>query len=350
MKYLFIRILQFVYILLILNSYLFAVQGNKTSVAILNFDVQNISEYDAAKISNRLRTELFETKQFLLMDWELMISVLRDKGFQQPKRTPISWLLGAGQILRVERIIGGNIRKIGNTYILTIHFLDIQQGKALKTITEDFTGEIDILLHRVIPRVANQIVLENFSGAHPDSLKKYYSNPEMDSEPSVILRNSQKCLKVCDVKETIKANNFFDSGWNKKGKGISNNFEMQNINGNLVVIDYTTGLMWQRSGSPKYLDYYSSKEWIEELNSKRFAGYNDWRLPTLEEGMSLLEPKMKIGKLYIDNVFDRNQGWIWTCDLGKYKYEAWIVVFFRGYCDRCSFQRLRYVRAVRSLN
>ena len=49
------------------------------------------------------------------------------------------------------------------------------------------------------------------------------------------------------------------------------------------MFDETTGLMWQQGGSSEEMVYIEAAEYIIELNQKRHAGFNDWRLPTLSE-------------------------------------------------------------------
>lgn len=106
----------------------------------------------------------------------------------------------------------------------------------------------------------------------------------------------------------------WNKGWaNPRGKGIQHQFETGK--GGQVVVDKTTGLMWQQSGSPKSMVYDDAKKYIAQLNREKFAGYSDWRLPTLEEAMSLMEPQKKNADLYIDPVFDNTQRWIWTAGL-----------------------------------
>lgn len=116
-------------------------------------------------------------------------------------------------------------------------------------------------------------------------------------------------------------------------------------NGDGTVTDRATGLTWQQSGSEKPLNYKDAKKYVEGLNRDRFAGYTDWRLPTVDELASLLEPEKK-GKLYIDPIFDDNQFWCWTADQ-RASGGAWDVNFNNGNVNAPNLGLVHYVRAVR---
>jgi hypothetical protein len=137
-------------------------------------------------------------------------------------------------------------------------------------------------------------------------------------------------LSTDDVKKMLKVNNLFDSSWNSTAPGFDNDFDVQTIEGKKVVIDKNSGLMWQHGGSPGYMTYEKAKEYIDKLNRERFAGFDEWRLPTLEEAMSLMEPEQKNGDLYIDPKFDQTQRYIWTADRYEGQSWAWVVYFDDG--------------------
>ncbi len=110
-------------------------------------------------------------------------------------------------------------------------------------------------------------------------------------------------MSADDVKGMPVKYKFFDMTKNKSGD-FKNVFK-DNEDG--TVSDQATGLMWQQSGSDNYLKYDMAQEYIDGLNREKFAGYGDWRLPTLEELASLMEPKEMNGDLYIDPIFNKKQ-------------------------------------------
>jgi len=158
--------------------------------------------------------------------------------------------------------------------------------------------------------------------------------------PVTVLRSEPATLSDQDVKEMLIKHNFYESEWNSKG-----NFEnifVDNEDG--TISDFKTGLMWQRDGSNDVMEHSDAIKYIDSLNKNNFAGYSDWRLPTLEELASLLENKNK-GRLYIVPVFNAKQDWCWSSD-NRSSGRAFNVNFLYGeaywsnvYC---------FVRAVRS--
>jgi len=138
--------------------------------------------------------------------------------------------------------------------------------------------------------------------------------------------------------------------WGFRGHStINHNYNLKTIRGDKVVVDNATGLMWHQSGSDDWVSWDEAKEWVEDLNSEEgYAGYQDWRLPTVDEAASLLEPSKKNGNLYIDPIFSNRQKRIWTGD----KFDsprAWCVHFGSGHVSWYGSIPSHYVRPVRSV-
>ncbi len=108
--------------------------------------------------------------------------------------------------------------------------------------------------------------------------------------------------------------------------------------------------MWQQSGSDQ-LTYAQAQKYVEKLNAEKFAGYDDWRLPTSPELMSLMEPEKQSNNLYINPIFDATQNWCWSADrllIGGSSSSAWLVNFDRGSVVWNDFNYQIGVRCVRS--
>jgi len=126
---------------------------------------------------------------------------------------------------------------------------------------------------------------------------------------------------------------------------INHNYNLKTIEDDKVVIDHATGLMWHQNGSSTYMSWNQVEKWMMSLNKNGFAGYHDWRLPTVEEAALLLESSKK-DDLYLDHIFNNKQQLIWTGD--KCGSEAaWIVNFINGYVGWRYFYNGLYIRPVR---
>ena len=170
-------------------------------------------------------------------------------------------------------------------------------------------------------------------------------NTSIISNP--IFRNHPKQLSEREVTELMIKNDFFDKNRNRDGNGFNTHFEQTQINSDRIVVDYTSRLMWQQHGSLEPMSFEKSQYWIAELNQIGYANFHDWRLPTLEEAMSLMKNERRNDDLFQDCIFGQKQSGIWTADYTENAILAWVVFFRHGSCYVNSFDLDNYVRAVR---
>jgi hypothetical protein len=200
-----------------------------------------------------------------------------------------------------------------------------------------------------LPKTDSQQELEK------ESLK-IASVPEGTAKVS--LRTESKKLLERDIRKMLARYDFYDDNLNWRGS-FTNDFV---DNGDGTITDRATGLMWQKSGSSRAKLWKPARTYVKQLNEDQFAGYSDWRLPTIEELASLVE-REKVHEFHIDPMFYNKQTSCWSADKGPVHGgvtanppQVWHVNFREGSLGLTvlpiysyTYSNRRYVRAVRSL-
>ncbi|PID77253.1 MAG: hypothetical protein CSB24_02455 [Deltaproteobacteria bacterium] len=139
------------------------------------------------------------------------------------------------------------------------------------------------------------------------------------------LPDEVKIINDDQIEGVIKKYNFYDHDLNPEGR--FDNVLADNGDG-LTVTDLKTGLMWQCKGLD-ICSIRSMKREIQALNQKGFAGFNDWRLPSMEEAMSLMEPEQNNKKMYLHPCFTKEQAFIFV-SAERQPGGYWFVDFKQG--------------------
>lgn len=166
---------------------------------------------------------------------------------------------------------------------------------------------------------------------------------------AVVLRSEPATMSGAEVKAMLVHRNFFDAEWYPVGTGLDHDFELSTVDGHGLVTDRRTRLMWQQSGSDHRFPFDGADDYIQGLNRTSFAGYTNWRLPTLEEAMSLLTPDTHAGAHISLPLSWRDVPVMWTADrAGEDTQWALFAHDGVGRPERRTFNA--WVRAVRTID
>jgi tetratricopeptide (TPR) repeat protein len=234
----------------------------------------------------------------------------------------------------------GRYWEVLGEYGVTIGRSDlIQLGyeKALSCYSADHNGERLQTAQVYLAAVRDNRLLAADIETRLAQWRTLQTEDELLSSKVIHLRSEPLTVSEDDFKEVFKLN----ENW-RPLEYIENDFEDRGE----TVMDHATGLLWQKSGSSKWLTYEEAQAYVQKLNQEQFAGHNDWRLPTIDELTSLLEPERQSNGLYINPIFDSKQWWCWSSDR-RSPGGAWNVYFDFG-SVHWSYLRLSYVRVVRS--
>lgn len=96
------------------------------------------------------------------------------------------------------------------------------------------------------------------------------------------------------------------------------------------VLDSATGLIWQRKDHGIRVDRDGADKIISALNAARFCGLSTWRLPTVNELLTLInDPAMAAGDCSKD-IPQLANNWYWSCDR-RSEQTSWYVNIRPGY-------------------
>jgi len=132
-------------------------------------------------------------------------------------------------------------------------------------------------------------------------------------------------------------------------------------NGDGTITDLKTGLIWKQclegqsgsdcaSGGVETFTWQQALQRAQTVNSSGgFAGFSDWRVPTIKELSSLVEHQCVDPAINLTRFPNASNHWLWSSSAvaGSSNY-AWDVFFGNGYPDWLSKNYSDQLRLVRS--
>lgn len=134
---------------------------------------------------------------------------------------------------------------------------------------------------------------------------------------------------------------------NQPDAGLPNEqkYTVMNIGGDEVVRDEVTGLIWQRQMSVARLSWPDAVTYCEGLT---LAGWDDWRLPSRIELVTLLDLTHADPALNQTAFPDVHGEWLWTSTRqADDPTRSWYVYFYFGYPDTDAQYATYLTRCVR---
>lgn len=122
--------------------------AQKRTVGVLELNsTGGISKTETSALTNRFRAMLVQTESFVVLERDKMNEILKEQDFiSSDNCNTAECAVQIGQLLGVEKMIGGDIGKVGNTYTIDMRLVDVKTGAIEKSVSNDFKGEVDGLL------------------------------------------------------------------------------------------------------------------------------------------------------------------------------------------------------------
>ncbi len=148
----------FSFLMMVINPPLYAQTEKPKFIAVLDLDIAKAIPSEARiSLSDLLREKLVNTGRFRVVDRNNMDKILKEQGFQLQDCTSKECAVQVGRLLGVEKMVSGNVTKLGQTYIISAQMTNVETGE-IELMASDRCGgcEVDQLLD-TIETVANKL-------------------------------------------------------------------------------------------------------------------------------------------------------------------------------------------------
>ena len=165
----------------IIFSALISAQSGRPTVAILDFEGQNVSAAEVQTLTERMRTEIGNTNAVRLIERKAVEKIMQEQGFQQTGCTTDECAAEVGQLLGVQFMVSGTIGKMGKSYTIDAKMFSVETGETVRTKSATHDGDISGLLTEM------QIMAWEIAGLDaPGNLKLKRAGKEAQSTVAVL--------------------------------------------------------------------------------------------------------------------------------------------------------------------
>lgn len=162
-------------ILLILKSCFICAQ-HKPTLAVMRLDSKNIPGDELEILSNRLQSELYRTKKFILLERMKIKAVMEELGFQQTGFININRAIKVGNMLGAEKIVFGNLDKVGNIYSADLRLVDVATSRIENIAEKNFNtyGIFDFMVSHAMENIARTLANQKIEKNYEKIASKMY--------------------------------------------------------------------------------------------------------------------------------------------------------------------------------
>lgn len=183
------------YTLLLLICFTLVTAQKKYNIALLDLSGSGVIESDLIGMTNRLRSELFTTGAFTMLERTKMNDILKEQRFQLTGCTLTECAIQAGRLLNINFVVFGSIDKVSNIYSINIRLVNVESGKIEKIATEDCNKcAVDDVFLTGIHNVASK-------------LAGIESSSKNESSTSIVAASNKESIDKSTLPKDIKRSN-----------------------------------------------------------------------------------------------------------------------------------------------
>ncbi len=160
---------EFTFFLLIYILPFTSLQAETMRIAVMDLKANNVPNSEAQAVTDLIRADLVDTGMFTVVERGQMNEVLKEQALQQTGCTDNACAVEVGKLLSANKILLGEISKIGSTVILTVRIVDVEKGVAEFSSTEKVKSmdvldtAVSSLVKRLIDTIGGKRISE-FAG------------------------------------------------------------------------------------------------------------------------------------------------------------------------------------------
>ena len=120
--------------------------GALRTVAILDFEGKGINLHEVQTLTERMRTEIGNTKAVRLIERKAIENIMAEQGLAQSGCVTDECAAEVGQLLGVQYMINGVLGKMGDSYTIDAKMFSVETGETVQAVNTTYEGEIEGLL------------------------------------------------------------------------------------------------------------------------------------------------------------------------------------------------------------